>query len=216
MPRVPARCTQCSLVFTPNAINIAHGTITLRNNGTRCPHCGGIAYFVEGTLETDGDYFVPISAPPLTHAVLDQIKRITEAARARSATADELIEEIEPLSPKMAAALRPLKKQKSTAFLAAIIIYLIAHIHMNMNMNVDVDVKLDVNQLVAEAVKAIESGEVEPSRQASLGDPPLSVSKDCKAPMPSEPSNKILQRKRRQRQLQRHARKKQKQHSRRK
>lgn len=152
MATVPAYCPSCGLTFAPRLINIAgSASVTLSNNFTNCPRCGGMAKFVDGTLSEKGGRLVAKNAPPLTHAILESLNRILDEARTSASSSEQLLKEIEQASPPIAAILKPLLKHRTPAFVIAIFYLMLQALHININ--------LDLNKLFDQVVKVAESSE---------------------------------------------------------
>ena len=198
MVRIPAHCTKCGHVFEPRGGIIFGGEVrhlVMKGNISRCPKCGGAAEFIEGKFDISSDTIIPIEAPPITFAILDKIRKVVDEAKTKAATSEDLIAEIEPLSPALAAALRPLAKRKTTAILIAIILLVLHQIHVNVNYNIDA--KIDVNELVAQIIQAAESHEPKPKKAKKHAPRLPTKNDDLSAMSPSRPENKQGQPRRR-------------------
>ncbi|MFZ1106523.1 MAG: hypothetical protein WAN86_27290, partial [Hyphomicrobiaceae bacterium] len=73
-------CDHCGFDFQPPAINIGGGRITLSNNITNCPRCGGVARFVDGTFQVENGKFRILFASTVTREMLTRLQLLVEEA----------------------------------------------------------------------------------------------------------------------------------------
>ncbi len=67
-----------------------------------CPNCGGMANLVSGTFSEHGNGLEIVSAPVLTHLILNRLKDVAERAKAGTISPQEALEEARAISPRLA------------------------------------------------------------------------------------------------------------------
>jgi hypothetical protein len=150
MVGIPARCERCGHVFASPLVQGFGATINFSSVGTPCPKCGANANIVEGSFhysqegEIDG-----IIAPPLTHKIINELRRITENAKQNMPSEDELLASVQEVSPELAEKISPLLKKKGVA----VVIYLILLLLSQVNINIEIKATLDLNKLFDQVVE---------------------------------------------------------------
>lgn len=76
MVLIPARCARCGHVFQPaGGINISGSSnVTMSNNVTGCPECGGVARFIDGVLDVKDEAIVLKSGPQWSADVIERLR----------------------------------------------------------------------------------------------------------------------------------------------
>lgn len=125
------------MIGIENSLNI-----TIENVSETCPRCGGRAYAGDGTYSHAGGKLKVDKGPPRTHALVAELKRIAEVARARKLTTEEVLAEIADVSPGLAKKLKGIGPWP-VAGLLLFLFWLIKSVSLNMNF--------DVNHLIDQA-----------------------------------------------------------------
>lgn len=92
MPDVPAHCDDCGLTWEPRgAITLLPGGEGTRliGNATRCPNCGGLARFIEGTFSVRDGMIEVLAAPDWSMQALRLLQRAAQEAEALADTDPE-------------------------------------------------------------------------------------------------------------------------------
>jgi hypothetical protein len=159
MARIPAYCTNGHAFDSP-IFELGEGhNFGLYDMETKCPICGAPAKFVEGQFDVSDGKLKVRSGPLITHLIVNEINRILDEAKAKSSNSTELIAEIERVSPEIAVVLKPLIKYKTPAFIIAVVYIMLNALHINLNLNA----KIDLNELLAQAITKVENSPSEPS-----------------------------------------------------
>lgn len=103
MASIPIYCTHCGAISDgAGGIHIEGSSrITLIGNTTTCPRCGRPAKFVDGVFNERGNGLEIVSAPPITHAVIDRLRQIAEQARQGEITPEQAIEQVNQIDPRV-------------------------------------------------------------------------------------------------------------------
>jgi hypothetical protein len=96
-------------------------------------------------------------------AILERLRELTERAKESVPSEEELLESVEAISPDLATRIAPLLKRKGVLFALMVLAWLATHI--------DVKATIDLNQIFASAITAIE-GRSEPEKAATPVAPP--------------------------------------------
>ncbi|AMK16919.1 MULTISPECIES: hypothetical protein [Sphingobium] len=149
MAKVPAHCGHCGLQFySENFIGGSGASgITLKGNRTNCPRCGGWANLADGIFNLHDDQLELVDGPPLTRAMMAQLRLIAEKAKLKAADAEELLAEVAEVSPELA------EKIRGRGLPYFVIVLLIIWLIKSVNLNVTVD----LNRLIDQAVGAEQS-----------------------------------------------------------
>ena len=101
MASIPGYCEHCGAVFDGAGLISITGSsnIRIRGNRTNCPRCGRIARLVDGVFAERGLGLEVQSGPPLTHAIVDQLREISRKVNAREISAAEAALQAESIDP---------------------------------------------------------------------------------------------------------------------
>ena len=86
--------------------------------------------------------------------VVEQLRELTDRASAEVPSKEELLESVEAISPALAEKIAPLLKRKGVLFIIAVLLWII-----HVNVGIDLKATVDLNQIFASAVRAIEGDE---------------------------------------------------------
>jgi hypothetical protein len=107
MPGIPSHCTVCGFVFVSNAINVENSRdITISGCATDCPKCGGLAKLVDEKFNEMGRGLEIVSAPPLTHAIINSLRELARRTELGEISHVQAIEEAELISPLLGKVMR--------------------------------------------------------------------------------------------------------------
>lgn len=101
-PPLPSFCPDCNSVF-PSA-NYVFGGAYFRSwgNTEQCPHCGrSNAYLSEGVFDLSRDVVRVISAPDMTHAMLQALVALAEESINAEVAPDDIARRLEAISPNL-------------------------------------------------------------------------------------------------------------------
>ncbi len=105
MASIPGYCTHCGTVFEGRGGVHFEGSTNIRmiGNTMTCPGCGRMANMVDGVFNERGEGLEIVSAPPITHAVIDRLRQIAEQTRRGEISPEEAVQQLGDVDPKLAA-----------------------------------------------------------------------------------------------------------------
>ena len=104
MASIPGYCPHCGLVFDgQGGIHVSNSSnITISGSRINCPRCHKMARLVDGTFSERGNGLEIVSAPALTHIVLDQLRKISAQIESGELSPSEAIDEVAKVAPGLA------------------------------------------------------------------------------------------------------------------
>lgn len=190
MAGLPSKCTQCGHVFASSGIVIVGATqVTTKNNTVSCPKCGGRAKGVEGQFSLKNDSFTPISASRSDLEILRQLYSKAKQAGESQEDREELVREVEAISPALAKAISPYALSYPTTIFVAFLFLLLSRCDFSFNTNVT----LDLNEAIDQVIQMIESEDSEELKAEA------SKEIEEKLKTPQEPEKKTKRQSRRER-----------------
>ncbi len=123
MPRIPAFCEKCKLIF-PSPINVENSTnIGFNDVGVSCPNCGHRATIPDGVYDVIGNTIDLIKGSSLSKQKIRQYKSLIEHLKSEKVNYENVKEEIQKNAPELNSLISFLPKNRNElyAFLALII-----------------------------------------------------------------------------------------------
>lgn len=123
MPRIPAFCENCKLIF-PSLINVENSTnIRFEKFGISCPRCGHRASIPDGVYDVIGNTINLVIGSSLSKQKIQEYKSLIEQLKSENPTYENVKEEIQKNSPELNSLINFLPKNKNElyAFLALIV-----------------------------------------------------------------------------------------------
>ncbi len=104
MPSIPAYCPHCGYVFDGRGGIHVENVMNIRLSGNRisCPNCGRMANIVDGVFSDRGNGLEMVEGPPISAAVLRQIKEIAERAQRKDISKQQAVREAAAINPLLA------------------------------------------------------------------------------------------------------------------
>ncbi|MGO9133973.1 MAG: hypothetical protein ACLP8A_07995 [Methylovirgula sp.] len=121
-PPLPAFCPECKVIFSSRNYNFGGAFFNAWDNEETCPKCGNEhAKLSEGTFNLSKEAVEILTAPDMTHAMLEAIANVAnEVLRCDVVDAESTISLFELISPRVAAFLRSALKLGQTTFTYAV------------------------------------------------------------------------------------------------
>lgn len=168
MAGLPAHCPQCGLTFISNAISVGpNATVTMINNRTNCPNCGGMANFLDGVFTSTGDILKVVRGPMFTKQVMARFAELMERA-AQEKTEFEIVKsEADSIDPRLGAAIEKLRG-KPHWFVTFVFLMLFTALK-NSHFDIKHTGNVDYNQLFYQATHHGEIWEPKPPSSPTVG-----------------------------------------------
>lgn len=148
MPHPIAYCPSCGALFEARAFQFVNATnITLTNNTTNCPNCGGRASIADGVFNATAEALEIVKASDLTKALYQRFAELIEEAQHQKMDPDEFIDRAAKIHPAFEEAAKALAGSRATVFVALAL--MLAALR---TCSFDVEVKVDVNQLIEQTL----------------------------------------------------------------
>ncbi len=142
MPRVPAFCPTCYLLFPSGLVVAEGGSVGLFDSVTNCPRCGGEANFANGIYEAAGNILKITQDPNFKTELLAGLAGIFHNPVESDEELEKAAEAAEKIHPGFGELVRLAYKKKMWAVFAAFL-YAVSQCSANINF----DVSLNANQL---------------------------------------------------------------------
>ncbi|WP_394891157.1 hypothetical protein ACG873_07545 [Mesorhizobium sp. AaZ16] len=164
MVQIPAYCEHCGNLFASRLISIQGNVRSLRlsNNKETCPRCGKMASTIDGVFDTADGVMRMLQGPQFSADMLRQFTDLLDKAHVDRLSGDELYQQAAAINPELGKAIAPLRG-KSTSVLGIILLIIIAALQ---SCDFKLEAKVDINQLVDQAVDYLERTE-EPDLRTS-------------------------------------------------
>lgn len=197
MAGIPAHCDRCG-TFESNAISVNNAsTIRFVGSATNCPRCGGVARFLDGTWTERGGNIELVDGPSSSKALFLAFRQMVRQAEKGKLTPQEVQKKAAELDEGIgrAVGILLLRYPRSAVFIIALVAMLK---YMN------VETKLDVNELVQQAIEYTDSHKPEAvnvdTRTTSTTQPHTTTKEDRVVRSKGGPNNDRRQKNRRRRQ----------------
>jgi hypothetical protein len=160
MAGLPGKCERCGHVFESTKWGATGLTLGMKGFVDKCPKCGGRAPLIEGTFTfpQSGGVVSAVDAPAISHEIIEKLRQLTERVKGSTPSEEELLESVEAISPALAKQIAPLLKRRGVLFALLVIAYLVTHLNLEMKATID------LNQIFATAVQAVEGTQNVPHR----------------------------------------------------
>jgi PHP family Zn ribbon phosphoesterase len=126
MIEVPSFCDNCGTIF-PSGIVVSNCmNLTLSNNKSRCPNCGGWGHAIDGVFNIINDSIEILSGPQITVERLDKLEKIFKSSERKKSSPEEIEDTIKKEVPELSkiSDIMPKKRTEFYEFIKVMILIL--------------------------------------------------------------------------------------------